>query len=768
MREVQERHIRCLLRGSENGQMGPDTARAAHRVAAMNDGARSKAELLAEVGRLRQRVTELESSTRMMRRAMETLRETDGSYRLVVEEFPQGIVIVKDGPARVIYANEAAARIMGQGVEDLMKVPARDWLDFVHDEDRERVAQRFAGGIARLREPVTTAFRMVRPDGVERLVELSANRLHTKGRDTVHATFADVTDLQEVAAEEETPPHLQGVFQVAPHACYFTDLNGVFVDCNPAAEALLGLAPDEPAGRGLLDPGFLSKPDRARVRELLKQSAKGKPTGPDEFVFTRADGSSVAVEISTQPIEVDGGTLVLAMAVDVTGARKAREALTGQQERFELLLNTVFDGINICEYDPETRRKRLVYCNDRFVEMSGYSRAELEEAEDLNELFDHRLTPEELDKYHKLIVKGKPYRGTSSWRRPDGAENAHEYSAVSVPAGDKFQLVGVDRDITEKVRAGQALEESERRFRGLVETSFDGINICEHDPATRARRLLFCNDRFVEMSGRSREELMGLDDLRKVLGTFLPPEQTEELDRRMLEGDLVRGLATWHRPDGRPNVYEYAAVAVPVGDKLHIYGFDRDITEQRQVEEALRESEERFRMVVSNVQDGINICEWDPEAGTRRLIWCNDSFVEMSGYSREELMAAESLEDLVVVNRTLDEGDELDRRIAEGKAFRGLASWKRPDGADNQYEFTAVAVPDGDVYRIYGVDRDRAEGGRGGPQGERGAVPVAGRDRFRRHQHRRVRSGYGLAAPHLLQRPLRGDVRLPARGTAGL
>ncbi len=386
--------------------------------------------------------------------------------------------------------------------------------------------------------------------------------------------------------------------------------------------------------------------------------------------------------------------------------RRAEDALRQSEERFRLLVDTAFDGINISEWDPVTRARRLIFCNDRYAEMSGYTREELMSADNVAELAVAHMTEQELEELARCIMECRPHRGTASWIRPDGKENTYEFSAVSMKAGDRRIIMGFDRDITEQRRAQEALRESEERFRLLVETAFDGINICERDAQTGKQRVLFCNDRFVEMSGYTREELKNAEDLGELTVPDMTPEQGREIARAMEEERPYRGTASWIRPDGKGNVYEFSAIALKRDGKYYLMGFDRDITEQRKAQEALRESEERFRRLVNTVFDGINICELDPVARTRRLIFCNDRYVEMSGHTREELENAADLNAFVRSHLTPEQHAENDRRVLQGLPVRGISSWLSPDGRENVHEFNAVAVRAGDKYHLMGVDRD--------------------------------------------------------------
>jgi len=155
--------------------------------------------------------------------------------------------------------------------------------------------------------------------------------------------------------------------------------------------------------------------------------------------------------------------MVLTVTEDITERKRAEEALHRSEQLFRLVVERAFDGINISEYDPVTHERKLVFCNDRYVEISGFTREELYNA-DLNQLVVFHLTKEEKESqpYYHCILNGIPYGGIASWKRPDGKENFYEWRAVAVKQGDKYHIIGVDRDVTERRAAERRLQLSNR------------------------------------------------------------------------------------------------------------------------------------------------------------------------------------------------------------------------------------------------------------------------------------------------------------------
>jgi PAS domain S-box-containing protein len=112
------------------------------------------------------------------------------------------------------------------------------------------------------------------------------------------------------------------LFEYAPDAYYLSDMAGTFLDGNRKAEELIGAPRSELVGRSFLALNLIDKVDIVRAAGLLAMNLLGKPTGPDEFVMHKKDGTTVCAEICTYPVEIDKKRMVLGIARDVTGRKR--------------------------------------------------------------------------------------------------------------------------------------------------------------------------------------------------------------------------------------------------------------------------------------------------------------------------------------------------------------------------------------------------------------------------------------------------------------
>jgi PAS domain S-box-containing protein len=299
-------------------------------------------------------------------------------------------------------------------------------------------------------------------------------------------------------------------------------------------------------------------------------------------------------------------------------AARARllETLRKSAERHRAILQTALDGCWLTDMQG-----RLLEVNEAFCQMTGYSEKELL-AMRISDLETCETAEETAAHIQKLREQGED-RFETRHRRKDGSLFDVEISAQYQPE-DGGQIVAFLQDITERKRTEQTLRNSENRYRGLVELAVDGILLGSHEGF-----IIEANQCMCDLSGMTREELIG-KDIRDM------PFTRDCMDRHPFRFDLLRqGQSvvterTWARSDGLTVVFEMRTKMMPDGTYQSIY---RDITERKRVEGALRESEEKFRVLADSTPTAVMLYQGE------RWVYANHAAVAICGYSEVELQA---------------------------------------------------------------------------------------------------------------------------------
>jgi PAS domain S-box-containing protein len=213
---------------------------------------------------------------------------------------------------------------------------------------------------------------------------------------------------------------------------------------------------------------------------------------------------------------------------------------------------------------------------------------------------------------------------------------AEVHSTPILRNGRVSEILLVARDITERKLAEEALRESEEKYRALFNQSIAGIHL--HD---LEGRMLDVNEMACVQVGYSREELLELtvfDIHSDEEGTInLSKDEILRLWRVWELGDRFTIEAGHRHKDGTVIPVQVSTGVIRYGDKEHILAIVQDISERKQVEQALRASEERYRALFQNIQAGVVVHKADSQ-----VVMCNSQAEEVLGLTEDQMWGKKS------------------------------------------------------------------------------------------------------------------------------
>ena len=364
--------------------------------------------------------------------------------------------------------------------------------------------------------------------------------------------------------------------------------------------------------------------DRPRVAEAAAAALRGGPRYDVEYRVVRPDGAVRVVHSRGDVTRDDAGKPLRQFGVlqDITELRQAERELRASETRFRTFVDHAMDAFFLFN-----DRLTVIDVNRQACDSLGYSREELLGMHP--SVFDVGLDEASIKRLSKRIAAGERLTFETRHRRKDGTSFPVEIHAAQFEQGGRRHLTLV-RDITERKRAEDALRASEERFRTLVHFSFDVY--WETDAKHR-----FIRQEFIE--GLAAAPAPG-SDIGKTPWE-LPEFEASEEDWRRYRESLHAHLPfrdfelTRSTPDGGKRYV--TASGMPVfDDKGHFLGYrgvGRDITERKQAEVAIRESEQRFRTLFEKANDAIFL-----ENERDEIVEVNERACALLGYSRQELL----------------------------------------------------------------------------------------------------------------------------------
>lgn len=361
-------------------------------------------------------------------------------------------------------------------------------------------------------------------------------------------------------------------------------------------------------------------------KKLLKTSSK----------LSVAEAQKLIHELQVHQIELElqNEELILAKEqAEVASGKYVAERQQAEEEQLESSeenFRFLYENAKIGLYRT-TPDGTIVLANKALVAMLGYpSFAELAKRNLEQDGFE---TPSQRKAFiEKIEQTGEVENFESTWIRQDRAPVFVRESARAIrdSNGNTLYYDGTMEDITTRKQAEEALIESEEKYRALFETSLDGISLLDLNG-----KIIFANKQVVKLFGYNQpSEFIGLNGFG-----LIHPEDKPKMDRYfkefMTSGFITNCEIRSVKKDGSEFIGEYSATIIKNanGDPVYMMDVVRDITGRKRVEEALRESEARYRLLFEASADGILIADVE----TKAFKYANPAVCRMLGYAEKEL-----------------------------------------------------------------------------------------------------------------------------------
>lgn len=193
-------------------------------------------------------------------------KQAEEAYHAIVDHSLQGLIVIQN--MRIVFANEAMAKISGYAVEEMLRVPAEQLRDFVHPLDREMVWRHHQARLSGESLPERYEFRVVRKDGTIRWLEIITSRVEYQGAPAIQAACIDATErrrAQEALCRSEA--RNLALLNANPDLMFRFSRGGVFLDCKPPKEEAVSVSPSQFVGRHL-DEVFPAEIARTLMRHI--------------------------------------------------------------------------------------------------------------------------------------------------------------------------------------------------------------------------------------------------------------------------------------------------------------------------------------------------------------------------------------------------------------------------------------------------------------------------------------------------------------------
>jgi len=544
------------------------------------------------------------------------INESEKRFRAIFDQAPFAIALI-DTKGHILISNLGLSKMIGYSLEELSEMT---FSDFTYPYDIDKDMKSFTDLMNRKINSYTMEKRYLHKNGAIVWVNISVSLLSDANGNIIEVLgmAEDITERKN--SEEllqESEERYRTFFENSMDGILLTSPNGKTVSANLAACKMFGYTENELINLGrsvIVDP---SDPQLSYM--LAERAAKGKVRC--ELTFIRKDGTQFQGEISSAIFKNREGIEHTSMIIRDISERKISEIALQESE---LQFRNLFENAKIGLYRT-TPDGTILMANKLLLKMLGYQSFEKLAERNLKE--DGFEPSYKREKFLEKIEKdGEVNDLESTWNRRDGSMfYVHESAqAVRNSEGKTIYYDGVVEDITQRKMAEDEI--------AMLSQSLKSVNECV-SITDLEDKIIFVNQAFLDTYGYELKELIG-KPISLVRSSENEQNQISEILPSTIRGEWHGELVNIRKNGNEFPVYLSTTVVKDKNNKiLGLIGVATDITERKQAEKELKQSEEKFRSYIENAPNGVSVID---EKG--RFIDVNKSACRMLGYSEDELL----------------------------------------------------------------------------------------------------------------------------------
>ncbi len=442
---------------------------------------------------------------------------------------------------------------------------------------------------------------------------------------------------EEILAQEENAL-LADLLNASPAAITVLDFSGKFLYSNKKNLDLHGYSLSEFLDLNL---SRLNSTESAKRIARRMKALKGTREASFEVDHFRKDGHLIPLEVHAKVAAWGDKDVIISIATDITERKQAERALKESERKFSDIIDFLPDATLVVN-----REGIVIAWNRAIEEMTGVKAGDIVGTGDYAyafAIFGERRPilvdlvfnddPEVRKNYQHLRKEGSTFTAETVLSSRDGRERVLWLKASPFYDRDGRIAGAIEsiRDITENKRAEGELRESEHKFATVFQNNPVALALVSVTNGV----FVEVNETFSLHTGYTREEIVGKTS--EELGIFPDRDVYVRMVSELRNQRHIQGMELRCRiKSGEIRTCRFSCRFIIMGGKPHILSTIEDITKRKNAEDAVRESGERYRLILKNANDGILVNEMTPR-GPGKFIDANDQACRILGMTREEM-----------------------------------------------------------------------------------------------------------------------------------
>jgi PAS domain S-box-containing protein len=511
------------------------------------------------------------------------------------------------------------------------------------------------------------------------IVGFSLFRINKKSLDRAVSDINDRLEAEKALGESEKK--FKELTDLLPQTIFEADLNGKVTYINNNGLELFGYNEEE-VKNSITIFSYIAEHERERALTNFNGTLKGLKADGNLYTGQKKDGTQFPIQVYLRAITTNGENIgVRGITVDISERIQAEDEIKKSRDQFQSLVSNIPGITYRCLMDKDWT---MLYLSSEIEKLSGYSSEELIFNnirsfgslihEEDNQFVDNTVT--------EAVKESKPWEiEYRIWHRDRTLRWVYEKGRAILDQEGKVEyLDGFILDITERKVAEKALIESEHKHRSLLDNMDEVVMMVDVND-----RIKYVNRRFTEILGFTQEEVMG-----KIGYILLFDPHDQEYIKKAgsnRKKDVVNKYeVTFTSKDGS-KIY-FLVSSAPVKDSEGVESGTIlamvDITQRKLAEEALKQSEERYRAILESFPDVIIISDLNG-----KIIYGNEPFEKITGitpqdYANTKLSAHLHEDDINIVDSAIRE------LLSGDKNFHDIIEYRFIDKWGNTHWFSGV------------------------------------------------------------------------------
>ena len=610
-----------------------------------------------------------------------------------------------DKYGNMLYASQGKEKIVGYSSEEALKM---NLADFFPEFEHERAFKIFQQALQGKEESVHEFMAKHKEGHLVPLEFFVAPTVENGEVVGVQGIARDISIRKKIEkARDEIERKLTNIIEFSTNVFYSHDPKGVITYISPQIEKVLGYKPEEVLGKWT--ELITDNPVNKKAQQITQKAIEtGKPQPPYEVEHLNKDGEKVWVEVHEAPIVENGKTVAIVGSLTDITKRKHAEQKLKERERF---FKTISGQSTDYAYSLKvTKEKNLEseWMFGAYEKITGYTHEELSRSGGFSNIvhqddfeiattrYEQILSGKTIITEYRIIKKNEEIR----WVR-DKASPVYDEEQ-----NDIIRIIGVVQDITEEKIAKQKLEESEKKFKSLAESSKDYI--MRYD---REFRHTYMNPAGLEVSGLKEDDIIGKTHREAGFPKELCEIWEEKIRYVFENAKETSAQFTWESPTGKLYLdWQLYPELDQNGNVVNVIGVSRDITDLKKIEDELRENEEKLQVTFNSIGDAVITTDV-----SGKITKLNPTAEHLTGWQEQDA-TGKSLEEIfnIINAKTGNNAVNPVNKVLESGNIMGLANHTlliSKDGSKRQIADSAAPIRsnDNEIIGVVLVFRDVTE-----------------------------------------------------------